>query len=151
MDLMRLKIRNRPWSRSHIPSLHPDRALMHTCSSPYWTDSTASWDTSCVLGTAAELPVCVLCAHSCLIFVTLWTVARQAPLSIGFSRQEYWSGLSCFSPGDLSNPGIKPMSPASPALAGVFFTTEPPGKSHQSLQKIIIVANQKVLSFIILM
>ena len=43
-------------------------------------------------------------------FVTLWTVAHQAPLSMGFSRQEYWSGLLCPLPGDLADPGIKPMS-----------------------------------------
>ena len=56
-----------------------------------------------------------------------WTVARQAPLSMGFSRQEYWSGLPFPSPGDLSDPRIEPTSPASPALAGGFFlTTEPP-------------------------
>ena len=58
-------------------------------------------------------------------FVTPWTVASQAPLSMGFLRQEYWSGLPFPSPGDLPNPGIKPTSPA---LAGGFFTTEPPGK-----------------------
>ena len=58
-------------------------------------------------------------------FVTPWTVAYQAPLSTGFPRQEYWSGLPFPSPGDLSDPGIEPMSPA---LAGGFFTTEPPGK-----------------------
>ena len=57
------------------------------------------------------------------LFVTLWTVAQQAPLSMGFSSQEYWSGLLCPLPGDLPNPGIKPVSPASPALAGRFFTT----------------------------
>ena len=57
--------------------------------------------------------------------VTLWTVARQSPLSMEFSRQEYWSGLPFPSPGDLPNPGIKP---GSPALVGVFFTTEPPRK-----------------------
>ena len=56
-------------------------------------------------------------------FVTLWTVARQAPLSMGFSRQEYWSGLPFPPPGDLPEPGIKPASPKSPALAGGFFTT----------------------------
>ena len=56
-------------------------------------------------------------------FVTLWTVALQAPLSMGFSRQECWSGLPCPSPGDLPNAGTEPGSPASPALAGVFFTT----------------------------
>ena len=55
--------------------------------------------------------------------VTLWTVAYKAPLSIGFSRQEYWNGLPCPSPRDLPDPGIKPMSLMSPALAGGFFTT----------------------------
>ena len=59
----------------------------------------------------------------CLIFITLWTVAHQAPLSMGFSRQEYWSGLPCPPPGDLPNPGIEPMSLTSPALAGRFFTS----------------------------
>ena len=49
--------------------------------------------------------------------------SRQAPLSMGFSRQEYCSGLSFPFPGDLRNPGIKPESLMSPALAGVFFTT----------------------------
>ena len=57
--------------------------------------------------------------------VTPRTVARQAPLSMGFSRQEYWSRLSFPSPGDLSDPGIEPTSPS---LAGRFFTTEPLGK-----------------------
>ena len=59
----------------------------------------------------------------------LVTPARQAPLSMGFPRQEYWSGLLCPLPGDLPNPGIKPVSPACPALAGGlasgFFTSEP--------------------------
>ena len=50
------------------------------------------------------------------LFVTLWTVAHQAPLSMGFSRQEYWSGLPCPPPGDLSDPGIEPESPVAPAL-----------------------------------
>ena len=60
-------------------------------------------------------------------FATPWTVAHQAPLSMEFSRQEDWRGLSFPSPGDLSNPGTEPASPASPALAGGFFlTTEPP-------------------------
>ena len=54
---------------------------------------------------------------------TLWTVVHQAPLSMGFSRQEYWSELPCPPPGDLLNPGIKPMSLMSPALAGGVFTT----------------------------
>ena len=59
------------------------------------------------------------------LFVTLWTVAYHTPLSIGSSRQEYWSGLPFSPPGDLPYPGIEPTSPA---LAGEFFTTEPPGE-----------------------
>ena len=59
------------------------------------------------------------------LFVTLWTVAHQAPLSMGFSRQEYWSGLPCPPPGDLPNPGIKPRSPA---LQVVSLLTKPPWK-----------------------
>ena len=62
------------------------------------------------------------------LFATPWTVAHQAPLSLGFSRQEYWSGLPFPPPGDLPDPGIELMSPVSPALAGRFFTTEPLGK-----------------------
>ena len=52
---------------------------------------------------------------------TPWTVARQAPLSMGLSRQEYWRGLSGPPPGDLSDPGIEPVSLMSPSLAGGFF------------------------------
>ena len=59
------------------------------------------------------------------LLATPWTIAYQASLSMGFPRQEYWSGLPLPSPGDLPDPGIKPVSPAS---ACGFFTTEPPGK-----------------------
>ena len=62
------------------------------------------------------------------LFVTPGTVGHQAPLSMGFSRQECWSGLPFLSPGDLPDPGIEPTSAVSPALAGGFFTTEPPRK-----------------------
>ena len=62
------------------------------------------------------------------LFVTPWTVAHQALLSVQFFRQEYWSQLPCPSPGDLPDPGIKPTSPVSPALAAGFLTTMPPGK-----------------------
>ena len=61
-------------------------------------------------------------------FGTPWTIAHQAPLSMGFAWHKYWSGLPFPPPGDLPNPGIEPASPASPALAGGFFTTEPPVK-----------------------
>ena len=67
---------------------------------------------------------CAVLSHFSRIrlFVTLWTVARQAPLSIGFSRQEYWSGLPCPFPGDLLHPGIEFANFTSPALVGEFFT-----------------------------
>ena len=63
-------------------------------------------------------------------FATTWNLAHQAPLSLEFSRQEYWSGLPFPSPEDLPDPGIKPTSPAQ---AGSFFTTEPPGKPRPSV------------------
>ena len=56
------------------------------------------------------------------LFVTLWTVAHQAPLSMGFSRQEYWSGLPWPPSEDLPNPGIEPVSLRSPALASRLIT-----------------------------
>ena len=68
------------------------------------------------------------CMYPCLVaqlglLETLWTVAHQAPLSLWLSRQEYWSGLPFPPPGDLPNPGIKPVSPVSPALQAVSLLT----------------------------
>ena len=62
------------------------------------------------------------------LLMILWTVALQAPLSMGFSRQEYWSGLPCSPPGDLPDPRMESVFLISPALAGRFFTTGPPRK-----------------------
>ena len=74
---------------------------------------------------------CVLSPFSCVrLFVTLWTIASQAPLSIGFFRQEPWSALPCPLPGDLPDPGIKPESLKCPALAGGFFTTRATWEVH---------------------
>ena len=70
-----------------------------------------------------KIHLCMLSRSVTSDSVTPWTVACQAPLSMGFPRQEYWSGLSFPTPGDLPDPGIKPTSPA---LAGRLFTTEPP-------------------------
>ena len=58
-----------------------------------------------------------------MVFPVVWTIVPQAPLSTGFSRQEYWSELPCPSLGNLPNPGMEPASLKSPALAGRFFTT----------------------------
>ena len=68
----------------------------------------------------------LLSRFSCVqLFVTLWIIACQVPLSMGFSRQECWSGLPCPPPGDLPDPGIEPESLMSPALAGGFFIIRP--------------------------
>ena len=74
---------------------------------------------SCV---CVHVCVCVCMLSHVQLFATPCTVAHQAPLSMEFSRQEYWSGLPFPTPRDLPDPGIKPLSPAFPALAGRFFT-----------------------------
>ena len=75
--------------------------------------------------------VCVKSLNCVWLFATLWTVAHQAPLSMGFSRQEYWSGLPFPSPGDLPNPGIEP---GSPALQADALSSEPPGKPKRHIK-----------------
>ena len=77
-------------------------------------------------GSPATLCLLQLCPTLC----HLMDVARQAPLFIGFSRQEYWSALQCPLPGDHPNPGIEPSSLTSPALAGGFFTTSTTWEAH---------------------
>ena len=73
----------------------------------------------------------VLCAQTLSrvqLFATLWTVACQTPLSMGFPRQQYWSGLPLPSPGGLPDPGMEPICLVSPALVDKFFAAEPLGK-----------------------
>ena len=75
--------------------------------------------------------MCMYVSRCCVrLFVTPWTVALQASLSMGFSKQEYWSGLSFPSPGDLSNPRTEP---GSPALQADYLSSEPPGQIKSSL------------------
>ena len=96
--------------------------------------------------------VCALCAHSwsCVwLLVTPWIVGHQAPLSMEFSRWEYWRGLPFPSPGDLPDPEIEYACSTSPALEGGFFTTEPPGKSvclHRCV--CVCIYNFKVFNWI---
>ena len=83
---------------------------------------TKIWQSICLAeakATSFLLCVCTSILSHVQFFVTPWTIAHQAPLSMGFSRQEYWSGLPIPSPGDLPNPGIEP---ASLALVGRFST-----------------------------
>ena len=78
----------------------------------------------------AKLLQCVI------LFATPWNIAHKAPLSMGFSRQEYWIGLPAPSPGDLLDPGIKPTSLISPVLEGRFFTTAATWFTSYGLQDI---------------
>ena len=85
------------------------------------------------------------CAHACMqshfsrvrLLATPWTVAHQAPLSMGFSRQQYWSGLTCLPPWDLLNPGTEPVSLTSPALTVGFFTTRPTWEALNRISALI--------------
>ena len=92
---------------------------------------------SCKMNNAAVNMVCtyVLSRFSHVrLLMMLGNVARQAPLSMRFSRQEYWSGLPFPPPGDLPDPGIEPESFRSPALTEGFFTTSAPGKTKHGIQ-----------------
>ena len=125
---------NKALERSSSLSSH-----LHICLSCSWVlTGSLAWPPNTSIGPislmfrwhierCSESPTCgcVKSLQSCptLCDLTLWTAARQAPLSVGIFRQEYWSGLPCPPLGDLLNPGIEAASPVSPALAGGFFTT----------------------------
>ena len=94
--------------------------------------------------------ICYACVHaqvlwSCGLFETLWTVAHpcQAPLSMGFSRKECWSGLPCPPPGDLPDTGIERPSLACPTLAGKLFTTRGTWEAHCLLQQVAAATREK--------
>ena len=90
--------------------------------------NSGQWRRSCV-----HVLICIQ------LFVTSWTVIHQTPLSMEFSRQEYWSGLPFPPPGDLPKPGFKPKSPVSPALQVESLPIEAPGKPHFSYKHHIFI------------
>ena len=85
------------------------------------------------------------CLHWCVLshfsnvrlFVTLWTIAHQAPVSMGFSRQEYWSGLPCSPPGDLPNREIRPESPPTPELQADYLLLSHQGRQSDAYLSLI--------------
>ena len=118
-------------TRLSSSTLHPKSLIL----SPLYLQM---WCVCCLLHPSEPLPSCAsqLHAHACVpsrfshvrLFVTPWTVARQAPLSVEFSRQEYWSGFPCPPPGDLPDSGIKPEAPALQAdslLLSHWRSTQP--------------------------
>jgi len=126
----------RDGSLIHVPSF--PRSLLHlsilsgiTFQAVYLHLNICLW--VCLHSFIICMLVCAKLLGWVWLFVILWTVAWQAPLAIEFSRQEYWSGLSCPPPGDPPDPGIEPTSLTSPALAGGFFTTSATWEAHYFL------------------
>ena len=121
-------------------SLNPSGpSLPHFLNDPAWVRSTwrplpalLAWGykkrKGLLLHCYCSVHVCALSFSGVQLSAALWTVAYQAPLSMGLSWQEYWSGQAFPPPGDLPDPGIKPVSSVAPTLTSGFFTTEPPGK-----------------------
>ena len=103
--------------RPNMPYLQTGLPSTHVCIS--WFTALCSRVSCHPLLTRVYVLICFCHVR---LSVTLWTVAPQAPLSMGFFRQRYWSGLLCLPPGALPNPGIEPASLVSPVLAGGFFT-----------------------------
>ena len=108
-------VRNTPWRRAQQPTpvflpgeFHGERSL---------------------------LLLLLLSRFSHVQLCKLWVVAHQTPLSMGFSRQEHWSGLLCPPPGDLPDPGVRPGSPVASALAGRLFKTEPVSSKESEAQR----------------
>ena len=114
------------WSFSRDPlSLLTDSAISRCLTFVSFVTTFLSFDSSEISIINSALVAVELCCSSlsCVrLFATPWTLAHQVSLSMGFARQEYWSGLPFPSPGDLPDPGIKPMPPASPGLASWFLT-----------------------------
>ena len=163
-----------PYTMQHTrlpcPSLSPG-ACSNSCSFSRWCHPTVSSSvipfSSCpqsfpasgffpmsrlfaVLGDILCVCVCVRCRFSCdQLFVTLWTITHQAPLSMEFSRQEYWSGLPCPPSGDLPDRGIEPTSLMSPALVGrSFLPLVPPRKPDISHSSFLINIYRSALFFL---
>ena len=110
--------------KSHVLSLDQHRQLPLKKKSLVISKTNKKTLSCCYSQTSMfSMRVCTVSCFTCVQFcATPWIVTRQAPLSTGFSRREYWSGLPCPPPGDLPDPGTEPMSLMSPASEGMFFT-----------------------------
>ena len=120
-----------PVGRTHRKVAPAVLLLSRHLPGPHWANCAGQTGEGREEGREAGRVFVVVYLLSCVrLYTTPWTVPCQASLSTEFSRQEYWSRLTFPSPGDLPNPGIEP---ASPALAGGFFITEPPRKPRGCL------------------
>ena len=111
---------------SHCLFPHGTHLLSTNCLQDLW----CTWSHFILTTALPHVDIIVyVCELSCVgLFAVSCTLTRQASLSMGFPKQKYWSGLPFPTPGDRPDPGIEPVSLVSPALAGGFFTTVPPGK-----------------------
>ena len=119
----------------------PNMAIVGFCNGPHLFPKLISWDSLSPMrwwngrhewfiyhlwiSSIEVMSRYIVCAHSLIcvqLFATPWTISHQAPLSMGFPRQEYWNGLPFPTRGNLPGPGIEPIYLASPALAGIFLT-----------------------------
>ena len=136
-----------PLGLLHFPAKAPHRSSQDCLNSQGCRTGSPSIWLRCSQGAKSDtgsVPK-LACAFSCIrFFAPPWTVAHQAPLSMKFSQQEYWSGLTFPSPGDIPDPGIEPTSLMSPALAGRFFTTAPPRKPFEELIPVLHKLLQKI-------
>ena len=119
----------------------------------HWSKEETRWGRMCpnpgLLWTMTSLYACVLSYFGHVqLFETLWTLAHRDPLSKGFFRQEYWSGLPYPPPGDLPDPGMELTSLMSPALAGGYFTTSATWEAHDILRTTEIDWRMKVAGII---
>ena len=111
------------WKQSKYPPMDEGINKMWSLQTMEHYSAIKMWSSDTCYNTDEPWKHCLLSWFSHVwFFVTPSTAACQAPLFMGFFRQEYWSGFPCPPPGHLSDPGIKPQSPMSPALAGGFFT-----------------------------
>ena len=125
------------WSLFYNGTKPTHEGLVLISQGPYFLVS-SGWELRCPNGNfGGQEPTCMHAESLSWVwlFATLWTVVCQSPLSMGFSRQEYWSGLPSPPPEDLCDPGIEHTFLVSPALAGRFLTVEPLGKPTDVTQR----------------
>ena len=120
-----LKLNMKENAHNHLSSPLPFLIISFFATREFITSAICSYNK--MLLSLEKVIACMSCVLSCFshvwLFETLWTVACQTPLSMGFSREEYWSGLPCPTLGDLPSPGIESASPVALTLARGFFTT----------------------------
>ena len=122
------------WAKSQSGAVGSSRKQRRYAQGPIWNSERKC---PCSAPTAAPVHAHARLLSHVGLFVILWTVAQQPPLSMGFSRQDYWSGLPLPPPGGLPDPGIEPTCVTSPAPAGCFFTISATWEAPTTLDSVL--------------